>query len=223
METLPSGSSRFRQALKQELPLWRTRGLMDDVQIQALTDLYRLDLVCAPTQRRFVSVLVFFGVLLVGLGVLSFVAANWEFIPTALKVALLLGAMWGAQGSGFYLERSGRSPALGHGLIVLGSLLYGANIGLFGQIFQLQGELHQALFLWGIGVLAVAYALPSLPNAALALVVLLGGYLDWSWGSNSGTVLPLLPVVGLALFLPLSYRLRSPGFYQWSVLLAGVG
>lgn len=210
MEPSPSESMRFRRVLKQELLLWRSRGLIDESQERALDNLYNLQAVTNPTKRSFLSGLLFFGALLIGCGVISFVAANWQAIPTGAKVTLLLSAMWGTQGYGFYLWRVRAQSALGHSLILLGSLIYGANIGLFGQIFQLQGELYQALLLWGVGVLAVAYALPSLPNGVLALIVTVAGYLIWESSVN----IALVPWLGLLLFVPLAYRLRSDRFLQ---------
>jgi uncharacterized membrane protein len=123
----------FRRRLKQEATFWQENGILDASQLQRLSELYGLDTLPTSNPRSLVGSIVTFGMLLVGLGVLTFVAANWLWIPSALKVVLLLAALWGAYGGGYYLWKvKGTSPFLGQGLILLGSLIYGGNISLFG-------------------------------------------------------------------------------------------
>lgn len=215
----------FRQTLKKELPLWQERGILDASQTKALNDLYQLEDITSKANRSFLGGISVLGVSLVGLGAISFVAANWQWIPSLWKVALLLAAMWGVQGVGFYLWKIRNSyPVLGHGLIFLGSLLYGANIGLFGQIFHLQGTFYQAFLLWAIGAMAMAYALQSVPNAFLAVATAFVGYLNWA--AEIPTSPDLLftygPWFGLAVFWPLAYLLRSDVFYRFLVLTFGI-
>ncbi|AGY58379.1 DUF2157 domain-containing protein [Gloeobacter kilaueensis] len=230
MQLPPNFSPAFRRSLKQEVPLWRERGLVDAAQAEALAQLYRLDEL-PQTRFSLVTAVALCGALLIGLGVISFVAANWQALPTLARILLLLGAMWGAYGGGFYLWRVRGQSAAGQALVLVGSLVYGANIGLFGQIFHLQGELYQALLLWVVGALLVAFALPNLANALLALLVGCSACLSasFSQGQIDQPLWWLLPWSGLALFLLLAWRERSWLLYQISglafslvVLLQGV-
>jgi uncharacterized membrane protein len=223
----PSSQLSFRQTLKKELPLWQERGILDAKQTQSIHDLYQLEDIATKANRSFLGGISVLGVSLVGLGAISFVAANWQWIPSFWKVTLLLMVMWVAQGVGFYLWKIRNSyPVLGHGLIFLGSLLYGANIGLFSQIFHLQGTFYQAFLLWAIGALAMAYALQSLPNAFLALGTAFVGYLSWIGdmpnASSPGVLFTYGAWFGLALFWPLAYSLRSDVFYSFLVLAFGI-
>jgi uncharacterized membrane protein len=203
----------FRRRLKQEASFWQENGILDAAQLARLSELYGFDTLPTSNPRSLVGSIVTFGMLLVGLGVLTFVAANWLSIPTALKVVLLLAALWGAYGGGYYLWKvKGTSPVLGQGLILLGSLIYGGNIALFGQIFHVDGDLYQLCMLWTVGALAVAYALGSFPSGVLALIVAGIGYLDWAnsnYLQRSDFLAQLLPWGGLLLFLPLAYRMGS--------------
>jgi uncharacterized membrane protein len=223
----PSWQLFFRQTLKKEIPLWQEQGILDSRQTQLLYELYQLEDITDSTtkaNRSFLGGISVLGVSLVGLGAISFVAANWQWIPSLWKVVLLLSVMWGAQGVGFYLWKiRNRYPVLGHGLIFLGSLLYGANIGLFGQIFHLQGTFYQAFLLWAVGALTMAYALQSLPNAYLALGTAFVGYLSWmgDMASSPGILFTYGAWIGLALFWPLAYNLRSEVFYSFLVLAFG--
>ena len=84
---------------------------------------------------------------MIGGGAISFVAAHWDGIPDGLKIALLLTAMLGCEVVGFVLWKSRRSnEKLGHALVVLGVLVFGASIVLISQIFHLQGEAYTVWF-----------------------------------------------------------------------------
>ncbi|MBC7883549.1 MAG: DUF2157 domain-containing protein [Anaerolineae bacterium] len=208
----------FRRRLKQEASFWQENGILNASQLARLSELYGFDTLPTSNPRNLVGSIVTFGMLLVGLGVLTFVAANWLLIPSALQVVLLLAALWGAYGGGYYLWKvTGTSSVLGQGLILLGSLIYGGNIALFGQIFHADGELYQLCMLWTIGVLAVAYALGSFPSGVLALIVAGIGYLDWAntnYLQRSDFLAQLLPWGGLLLFLPLAYRMGSRWMFE---------
>jgi uncharacterized membrane protein len=219
----PSQNLDFRRRLKRELAHWHTRRLIDDAQHEQLCALYHLDQVNEPAQRSIAGTILTFGMLLVGLGVITLVAANWLLFPAAVKVVVLLGALWGAYGGGWWLWQVQRSaPLLGRGLVFCGSLIYGANLALFGQIFQIDGDAYQLLFAWAIGILAVAWAIGGVPEALLALVVAGFGYLDWAehlWQLDRQSLLvPLAPWIGLALFAPLAWRLAQRWLYELVVL-----
>jgi uncharacterized membrane protein len=208
----------FRRRLKQEAAFWKENGILEASQLQRLSELYGLDTLPTSSPQNLVGSIVTFGMLLVGLGVLTFVAANWLWIPSALQVVLLLAALWGAYGGGYYLWKvKGNSPILGQGLILLGSLIYGGNIALFGQIFHVDGEIYQLCMLWTVGALAVAYALGSFPSGVLALIVAGIGYLDWAntnYLQRSDFLAQLIPWGGLLLFLPLAYRMGSRWMFE---------
>ncbi|MGH7150585.1 MAG: DUF2157 domain-containing protein, partial [Planctomycetota bacterium] len=148
------------------------------------------------------------GVLLVGGGIVSFVAWNWEALPAAAKLALIGGAMVAAHLAGHWLWRvRGTSPRLGHALTFLGTLIFGANIGLVAQIFHLHSDATKGIGAWAAGASVAAWALRSVPNALLA--VGLGTGWACSFVSQHEGVLPFTPVLLGAVFLPLARLERS--------------
>ncbi|MGY3091188.1 putative membrane protein [Hymenobacter sp. UYAg731] len=153
-----------RKFLDTESPGWVTDGLISEAQRQLLLARY-------PQEVPALGLLPILGSVLVGLSGLSVVAANWQGLPTALRLALLLGSLMGSYGAGSYFLRRG-NPDLGHGLIGLGLLLFGASIILTSQLFQLVGYDASGLLAWVIAGGALSYVYGS--RLLVLLTVLIG-------------------------------------------------
>jgi uncharacterized membrane protein len=161
-------SRGFREGLRRELPAWRAEGLVTDETARALAARYDLASVEAGGPS-FLAVYVL-GALLVGAGVVSLVAWHWEAMSAPAKLATLAVAMIAAHGAGSALWRGGRSQRLGHALTVLGTLVFGASIGLVAQIFHVSGAWWGAFGAFTLGALAAALLYESLPHLLLAAV-----------------------------------------------------
>lgn len=87
--------------------------------------------------------------MIIGIGIISLVAANWKDIPDALKLfvdfALLIAL---AGGSYFAWEK--KKLILFDVLLVSFMVLCLASIGLISQIYHTGGKLYQALLMWSI-------------------------------------------------------------------------
>ncbi len=204
--TMERTSRGFREGLRRELPAWRTEGLVSDEAARALAARY--DLARAePGGPSFLAVYVL-GALLVGAGVVSLVAWHWEAMSAAAKLATLGVAMASAHVAGFWLWKSGRSERLGHALTVLGTLVFGASIGLVAQIFQVSGAWWGAFGAFTVGALAAALLYDSVPQLLLAAV---GGL--WLFGpglaSDHGLWGIALGHAGAAAAAGLAWRARS--------------
>jgi uncharacterized membrane protein len=130
-------SRGFRAGLRQELPRWRAEGLVDPRAAEVLAERYRLadpD----PTGPSLLAVYVL-GAFLVGAGVISLVAWHWEEMSRTARLSVIGIAMVAAHVAGFRLQGAGRHPRLGHAISLLGTLVFGANIALVAQIFQVSG------------------------------------------------------------------------------------
>ena len=78
------------------------------------------------------------GAIAAGVGVILFFAANWDAITRPARVVLLLAALLGSYAAGqLVLERR---PLVGHALIVLGTIVFGAGIVLVAQMFHVQAR-----------------------------------------------------------------------------------
>ncbi len=177
----PAQSPEFRDRIGDEISQWEREGLVRSEQAQALRARYGLlpgETVRTLHQSRLVHLLSVLGVVLVGVGVILLVGANWEQIPRWVRLGLLIGATAAAYGGGYRLAYETKTyPKVGLALLLLGSLLWGASIFLVWQTFHLsnsgpgQGDEAKALLYWFIGVLPLAYLLRSPLHLSLSLVV----------------------------------------------------
>jgi len=208
-DLLPSESARWVQA-----------GLISAEQRDRIVGLY-------PTQTgasrdRTVLILSILGSVLVGAGVILFFAANWQRIGSPVKVGAIMAAIIATYAAGYHLQFGrGDFPRLGQALILLGGLFYGAGIWLMSFIFHLEGHFPTAFFLWGAGVLPVAWATSSQWMLYLSTIVL--GVWTISEQTAFRTYNHLFPVVLVAGVLPLARRLKNVlaeagvlgGLYGW--------
>ncbi len=215
-------SEKFRHELKAEAAQWHREGLVSQAQLAQLVSRYQLDQLEDTAKGRFVGILISLGCLLIGLGVITFIAANWQAMPRTVKVGLLLSLFLTVNIGGFSLWQRSRHrmpQALGQGLLLIGNLSLGAIIGLFAQIFHISGELHSLFIWWGFGVLTMAYGLRLRNLGLLAIAVI--GYSYWigqrylrqfSSGAELSFVeltLTHMPILAVLLFVPLAYFCRS--------------
>ncbi|MFQ5844254.1 MAG: DUF2157 domain-containing protein [Planctomycetota bacterium] len=205
MDLFGLGGRAFRARLKRELPRWRQGGILDEGAARTLAARYHLDEEGVSAAAAAIYTL---GVLLVGGGVLSFVAWNWADISTPFKLLLITGALVAAHGTGWWLWRvSGRLPRLGHALVLLGTLIFGADVGLVSQIFHISTDPSAGFGIWAVGAAVAAWVLPSVPHGVLAVV------LTSIWGSifveEHHALHFLVPYLVAVPFLPLAWRTSS--------------
>jgi uncharacterized membrane protein len=230
-------SERFRRDLRAEAQQWQRDGLIQPEQWQQLVDRYQLDQLEDAAQGKFVGLLISLGCLLIGLGIITFIAANWQEMGRWLKVGLLLTLFLGVNIGGFWLWQQGQgrtNPALGQGLLLIGNLSLGAMIGLFAQIFHISGPAHGLFFWWGWGVLAMAYGLRLRNLGILAIAAIGYGYWSGQWQVRQqlwqiGTIpndlvsiaIHHMPVIAALLFIPLAYCCRSRLVFGLATIATG--
>jgi uncharacterized membrane protein len=209
-------STKFRAALRNELPIWIQNGIISEQTAKQLSNAYQLDNLKHESTRLLSAVIFTIGGLLLGGGVISFVAANWEAIPTPIKLALLFFALISFHAVGFWLWHSRNWRRLGHALIFCGCLVFGANIGLVAQIFHISSDWYGGFGAWALGSLVMAWAVRSWIIGVLAL----GTSFIWFIGfqsehEQSASFYPLILAVSL---LPLAWIIRSRVLYAGTLL-----
>lgn len=148
--------------------------LQQGQKVDAISDAYALahfDENKEDTQKMTIRVLVVIGALLIGAGVFSFVAANWEHMSKLVKVLVIVLAMISAYTGGWHLRENKGMTKAGLALIFLGSLLYGAGIFLIAQIFNMRQNWADGMILWFFGVLMLAWVYDSILFYIFALVL----------------------------------------------------
>lgn len=222
-------SDEFRRELQREARQWRTSELISEDQFQQLAEKYDFETLETAARDRFIMILLGLGSVLIGIGAITFVAANWQALSQTVKAGLLFIAMIICDLSGFGLmNRVGprdRWRRLGQALLLLGALLLGANLALMGQIVHTSSTRYELCAVWSLGVLALAYGVRLPFLGMLALLILGIGYWsalwDMVWLQNSllGVwSLQTMPLWVAALFWPLAYRCRSPQLFALSTI-----
>jgi uncharacterized membrane protein len=124
-----------------------------------------------------------FGALLVGAGILLFVAAHWDAMSPQARFGLVLALV-----AGFHVGAAATASAfasLSTTLNALGTIALGAGVFLTGQIFNLETHWPAGVMLWAGGAVAAWLLLRDTPQFALA-AVLLPAWLYSEWIARLG-------------------------------------
>jgi uncharacterized membrane protein len=200
----------FQRKLEQEMDLWLKEGIILPDQKEQILARYRLfkkaDEKAGP--GKLITTMSILGSILVGVGVILFIASNWSAIPKWGRLLVVFFSMLASYGSGFYLRYEAKNyPKVGASLILLGSIIFGAGMFLIAQIYHITVHYPNGPLLWGLFVLPLAYLLRFKSLISLAILVLLiwlgmeaslrisgSGYLE------SITMVPLFLIAGITLW-----------------------
>jgi len=138
--------------VSKELDYFESNGLISGEQKTGILENYEI-----RGGLNFIRVVVTIGAILVGLGILSFIASNWDAISHFLKLLIIFGVFGGVNLAGYRLSEN--NPRTGRSLIYLGTLVYGAGIFLIGQMYNFGGDFPTAFLLWSLGVIPMAFHL----------------------------------------------------------------
>lgn len=162
----------YRQRLGEDVPRWREKGwVTNDGAAAILADLGE-----APAGFGLPQLMAVLGALLLGFGVIAFVAANWEDMPRLIRFALILVGLAIAYGAAYALERR-KLFFFAEAAFLLAGLLFAGAIALIGQAYHLSGDFTGAVLFFEIATLIAALLVRS--NALIALVLLGAGYLTY--------------------------------------------
>jgi len=236
-------SDKFRRELREQAQLWEAEGLIDTSFYQQLSDRYQFNTLETASRNRFLSILMSLGGILLGIGVITFVAANWQVWSREVRVALLLSLFVAVNAAGFYLWRippsrsqnsnqnilpatKGRNKLLGEGLLLLGALILGANMALMAQMFHIGGSSYGLFLAWGIGVLGMAYSLRLTSLGVLSALLIGFGYslavfdfsskVEFSW---LDVLVRQMPIAASIMFVPLAYWCRSRAIFALGAIV----
>jgi uncharacterized membrane protein len=152
--------------VRREIESWQHENLISEDQAQTLLKRYP-----EPAASNLGLILFAgFGALIIGLGIILLLAYNWQAIPRGIKLAIILGSIAAAHGTGLTLIQKQR-PALGEAICLLGTMLFGAGIWLIAQVYHIDEHYPNGLLIWSLGAMALAWTLPSLSHATLAAVL----------------------------------------------------
>ncbi|MDM7920349.1 MAG: DUF2157 domain-containing protein [Methanosarcina sp.] len=146
---------------------WVDEGTINNDQAEKM----RADLAEYKKEHRSKKQIIAFstiGAILIGIGVILFVASNWEKLGDSIKVLLLVGSTIGIHYAGYHFKyETQKYPRLGTALILLSALFFGASLFLIAQIYNINANNSTLVLIWVIGVLPLVYGYMSAPVAGL--------------------------------------------------------
>lgn len=152
-----------RKWLEKETPIWVERGIVTREQADQLLSMYE-------SKNHAVGLLPILGSILVGLGILSFIAANWQDIPQLVRLAMIVVLMAGFYAGGELALRRGHDK-LGIALVSLGVVSFGGGIVLIGQMFHLVAYNAGTFILWASAGMAATFIYRSRYMYLLSLLL----------------------------------------------------
>lgn len=192
----------------EDLQRWCEAGLLDAAQVDRIL-LFEQQRGTGPVRgpRALAALAVAFGTLMVGGGVLLFVAANWQQLGPAARFALVLALVGGFHAAGALAAP--RAPRLAPALHGVGTLALGAGIFLAGQIFHLQEHWPGGVLLWAAGAWLGWWLLREWPQGLLAALLtpawLIGEWVEatphpmWGWAGQNTALGIAAGLLGLAI------------------------
>ena len=173
-ETQPrrSVSRKFLKQLETELETWKRQGTITGEQADSIRSQY---VVVSPLYGRLIVILVTLGAILAGVGIILFVSANWQEIPRAGKIVMLIVVVAAVYLWGYWLKYERSYPRAGGAIIFVGAMVFGAALFLVGQQYHLPLDDPRLMTWWFVGVIPVAYFTRSRAVLTLAILAALGG------------------------------------------------
>ncbi len=181
-----------------KLNAWQKAGLIDSSHV----DKIRAYEAAQPDSSWVLSSLLILGTLIVGIGVISLIASNWDAIPNYVKLAtnfLVLAAV----GNRIYQADQQGKAMLYDAYIFALMILFLASIGLISQIYHTGGKMYQAILLWAVALAPITFMSLRPIIAKVWLGGLLGATLWAIVETNSIKVLFDDNIYALAFAVPL--------------------
>ncbi|MFK7696276.1 DUF2157 domain-containing protein [Paenibacillus sp. HJGM_3] len=179
--------------LEHEGARWVERQIVTKEQYNQILSLY-------DDKKHAVGILPILGSVLVGLGILSFIAANWQDISQMLRLVIILAVMSGFYAAGDRLLKRGHEK-LGIALIGIGLIAFGGGIVLVGQMFHMVAYDVKSFLVWGTAGILTTYLYRSRYLFLISLLILniaqlysASSFHDFNW------IALMLTVVGLGWY-----------------------
>ncbi len=197
------GKGRHLRWLQKELPAWEKEALISPLQSNAIQGFYKLKRSAYGRKMDMIKVLTTVGALFIGLGVIFFVASNWQKLPNFTRVTLLLLITISTLFAGYiYSYEKQGWPQLGKALVLLSALFWGGSISLIGQIYNVSvGDNWLIVLLWALPIIPVAIFFKNNPVNILVTIL----FFIWNFLYSSSFNAPnyWYPIIIFVLILPL--------------------
>lgn len=222
----------YKKRVARDLPSWVANGWVNADKADDL--LASVD--GASLQNRLPAIVAMLGTVLLACAAMTFVAANWQEIPKAGRLAILFGTLWACYGAAGWSHARGWSIFY-QASIVLGCAVFGASIMLIAQMYHINRHYPDGIMVWGIGTLIAAALTRSGATAVLGfgLITLWTGYetfefdaiIHWpflvAWVPVSALAVarrwnPAINAAAISLFIWIAFTVEALAeTYSWPV------
>ena len=159
-----------QRGLDREVARWRSDGLISAEQAEAIRSRHG-DVIRLERSGRLANIFGILGCVTVALGVILFYAANWAEIPRGVRLFALVSGIGTLYLGGHVLREVKRThPNVGHALIFLAAMLFGAALFLVDQMYHVQAHDPLAFLWWTLAAAAIGLLVRSAPIIGLALL-----------------------------------------------------
>jgi uncharacterized membrane protein len=202
--------------------LKRELKYLEDSEILPAGKALEIETIYEVQKLSFTKTLLYVGTILIGAGVLSFIASNWDEIGKSVKFLVIITLFVACNLTGYKMEKN--FPKTSKSLYYLGGLVFGAGIFLVEQMFHLGTNSQNAFLWWSLGILPLAWVLRDkwilLASALFVLKYMLDGqYLQ-------GISIPYWTLLWIAAIYALNEKIgfsRVTGFVTGLLSLAFIG
>ncbi len=186
-------SKRHYEFLSNQLKKHAQDERITDEQVTKMLDTYEL-----KDGLSFISILLTVGAVLIGLGILSFIASNWIYFGKMTKFLLIILTYLAVNAISYVSQH--KYPKTSRSFIYIGVAIFGAGIFLIGQIFNFNGSFTQAFLLWAVGILPLTMITKD-KLMMIFLHLLLFVYLNGLFVKDELSIILLLiiPIIYLSL------------------------
>ena len=199
----------YRERLSRDVAAWRRAEVISEAQERAI--LARIGAgerkaVGALRLAWLVSAIAIIGALVLGAGIVSLFAANWDELPSWIRTGALTAGILIAYAAGWALIERYDMERIGSALLLLGAVLYEASVFLFMDIYDLPVNTPMLFVVAAAGIFPLAYLFGSriVLLGAIADVVgfVVAQMLDWYPDSpKSESALLVVGALAVALYV----------------------
>jgi|GEM_PF-1057590 len=195
--------------MEKRIEQWLEKGLISASQAEALANDCKQEAEKLRKKRSQIA-LYTIGAILVGLGVITFIAANdwilkiFLMLGDIFKIILLLALTCGIFYGGYILTYERKNfPKLGKAFIVLSSIMIGATYALIGQIYHFNANNSALMFVWLVSVYPMAFIFRDRAINVLSIILFIIGVVFWymeNCGSETDIFFFVPFLIGLFLY-----------------------
>ena len=200
---------KFLLWLGEQLEIWKEEEIITEEQINKIKGKYNFfEVEQKGIPSKLIVSISTIGSLLIGSGIILFIASNWEFIPKLSKIGIIFGMVFIVNHLGYYLRYTKANyPKIGSAILFLGSILFGGGIWLIAQVYNITSRYHNGILFWALGIIPIAWLL-GLETILSISSGLLSFWMVWKCTDFNVPNFPYLLLM-VILILPLCYKEKA--------------